>query len=568
MENGQQPPAPRPPIERNGRRSVALNAKGVSTTRTGRSFPRGLEGLAATGWLSSLLALGGDGQEQPLWDPEKEGLSAFSYAVSHLSIHPAGYENGMAAGATSGRGGFVVLNLVLAALTLAVFLSTRRLKLAPSHVVVLNALSCGILVGAVLGIILPEGFEAQQAGGKGREASGIPILIGYAFQLLLDNVGTACRSGHHHHSSVLSGHPKHSPLPTTPRDAGEYGMEEDSERLDSLTVEASTGRAQEGGNGRFLSDSRRTSSALRSPWSSEDENIVEMTSVEGVPPGVPPATRASQAHFPPPSTSAACRGGRQPGRSSNSPVEPWESHRDHYRPSQRTSKARGDGSLPALRGPSGPTLLGSGDGGSPQPAFLGLLVHCLADGVALGASSLGTSSLQLTVYLALMIHKLPVAFATGTLLAKSLAPRTGPGTLRPPHQRLTQTQQLEQEQEQQPSEQEQRAKSFLYHALAFSLASPLAALSTHLILRVQQRQQTKEGVESLNHNTTFVGSGLLFSAGTFLYVSVGHIMPELLHSHEHVRNTFVTRAVVLLLLIMGMFAVPLLARLAPDHGFR
>lgn len=48
-----------------------------------------------------------------------------------------------------GSGMFVFLNLLLGALTLLVFLSTRRLVLAPFHATLLNALACGILVGGV-----------------------------------------------------------------------------------------------------------------------------------------------------------------------------------------------------------------------------------------------------------------------------------------------------------------------------------------------------------------------------------------------------------------------------------
>jgi len=184
-------------------------------------------------------------------------------------------------------------------------------------------------------------------------------------------------------------------------------------------------------------------------------------------------------------------------------------------------------------------------------------VHCLADGIALGASFLGTASLQGTVFLALVIHKLPVAFATGTWVTTTITR----ATKRPPHR---QQQQQQQPQQQQQQLQRMNTRLFLYHALAFSLASPVTAFLTHIVLQLQRRRHQHD--ESNSSSNVFVGHVLLFSGGTFLYVSVGHILPEVMHSQQMAKGPIGRKGLVLLVVMVGMFAVPLLARMAPEHG--
>ncbi|SDA07539.1 BZ3501_MvSof-1269-A2-R1_Chr6-2g08641 [Microbotryum saponariae] len=91
---------------------------------------------------------------------------------------------------------------------------------------------------------------------------------------------------------------------------------------------------------------------------------------------------------------------------------------------------------------------------------IGLVVHSLADGVSLGASSLpsgeqavtqvaSSTSLELIIFLAIMVHKAPAAFALSSLLSSNRS--VSPSFLR---------------------------KSLL----AFSLAAPLGALTTYGLL--------------------------------------------------------------------------------------
>ncbi|MCL4141696.1 UNVERIFIED_CONTAM: hypothetical protein GTU68_048011, partial [Idotea baltica] len=55
------------------------------------------------------------------------------------------------------------------------------------------------------------------------------------------------------------------------------------------------------------------------------------------------------------------------------------------------------------------------------------------------------------------------------------------------------------------------------HLLLFAVAAPVGAFVTFLII-------TKSGSESLS-STKSAGVAMLFSAGTFLYVSTVHVLP-------------------------------------------
>lgn len=121
----------------------------------------------------------------------------------------------------------------------------------------------------------------------------------------------------------------------------------------------------------------------------------------------------------------------------------------------------------------------------PQRALsttLGLCIHATADGIALGASSSSTSttSLSLIIFVAIMVHKAPAAFGlTAVLLKQGLGKRGA------------------------------RA-----HLMAFSLAAPIGAVGTWVVVRTLGGGSGDE--ESMRWWT---GVLLLFSGGTFLYVS-------------------------------------------------
>jgi len=119
----------------------------------------------------------------------------------------------------------------------------------------------------------------------------------------------------------------------------------------------------------------------------------------------------------------------------------------------------------------------SGPGFRPSSTTTGLVIHAAADGIALGASTTGSSqSLGFVVFLALMIHKAPAAFGlTAVLLKQGLSRR--------------------------------KART---HLAVFSLAAPAGALATWAV--AQLLGGNAEGISS----KFSTGILLLFSGGTFL----------------------------------------------------
>jgi len=112
---------------------------------------------------------------------------------------------------------------------------------------------------------------------------------------------------------------------------------------------------------------------------------------------------------------------------------------------------------------------------------VGLVLHALTDGLALGASvTTGMITISLPILAAVMVHKVPVAFGLGTFLWHKSARQEGD-----PMRIL----------------------------LIFSLATPLGLLLTFLFLR------------RLSHE--WIGLMLLFSGGTFLYVATIEVLARI-----------------------------------------
>ncbi|XP_037652469.1 zinc transporter ZIP9 [Sebastes umbrosus] len=123
---------------------------------------------------------------------------------------------------------------------------------------------------------------------------------------------------------------------------------------------------------------------------------------------------------------------------------------------------------------------------------LGLVVHAAADGVALGAAaSTSQTSVQLIVFVAIMLHKAPAAFGLVSFLMHAGLERN-------------------------------RIRK---HLLVFALAAPVLAMLTFLGLS----QSSKEALSDFNAT----GVAMLFSAGTFLYVATVHVLPEVGGGHSH-----------------------------------
>uniref|UniRef100_A0A3P9N7L9 Zinc transporter ZIP9 n=1 Tax=Poecilia reticulata TaxID=8081 RepID=A0A3P9N7L9_POERE len=119
-------------------------------------------------------------------------------------------------------------------------------------------------------------------------------------------------------------------------------------------------------------------------------------------------------------------------------------------------------------------------------ATLGLVIHAAADGFALGAAvATGQATVQVIVFFAVILHKAPAAFGLVSFLM---------------HAGL-------------------EKKDIQGHLLTFSAAAPIVAISTYFIL---------QAVGDSSHNQlSATGVGMLFSAGTFLYVATVHVLPEI-----------------------------------------
>lgn len=124
----------------------------------------------------------------------------------------------------------------------------------------------------------------------------------------------------------------------------------------------------------------------------------------------------------------------------------------------------------------------------------GLVIHAAADGIAMGASATSSNTkLGFIIFLAIMVHKAPAAFGlTSVLLKQGLSKRAARG-----------------------------------HLIIFSLAAPLGALTTWLLVNIAGGA----GMEGEN-GQWWTGMLLLFSAGTFLYVAM-HAMQDDAAQHDH-----------------------------------
>ncbi|XP_034041428.1 zinc transporter ZIP9 [Thalassophryne amazonica] len=125
-------------------------------------------------------------------------------------------------------------------------------------------------------------------------------------------------------------------------------------------------------------------------------------------------------------------------------------------------------------------------------ATLGLVIHAAADGFALGAA-VATSqvTVQLVVFFAVILHKAPAAFGLVSFLL---------------HAGLDK-------------------KHIQGHLLVFSAAAPIFAITTYFILHASG--------STCQDRLSATGIGMLFSAGTFLYVATVHVLPEISSNKTH-----------------------------------
>ncbi|GLB38237.1 putative ZIP Zinc transporter [Lyophyllum shimeji] len=314
-----------------------------------------------------------------------------------------------------------LMSLVLGIASFACGTLPLSFVFSKSHLDRLSALGTGLLLGAALGVIIPEGIETAAKENTARfltHTIALSLLFGFTFMLIIEQlVSPHAHSHSHHHADNLSLH----------------------------TVKG---------------DPNHKSAVLEF-----DAELGDLERDEGVDhPGYP----QPRAPAPVPSHEVEAPG--------------------------PTSRA--------------------------FPLTFGLAVHGLADGLALGASSLaqtgsgGTSSLPLIVFLALIIHKAPTSLAlTTSLLATSLP----------------------------------RAKCKKYLAV-FASSTPIGAIASYLLFSFLG-----------NGDGGWTGVALLFSGGTFLYVATV-LQPVSEHSGSHVSGELRPGRRVLYI-SLGMFVPFLLSAL-------
>ncbi|KAJ9092185.1 hypothetical protein QFC21_006930 [Naganishia friedmannii] len=178
-------------------------------------------------------------------------------------------------------------------------------------------------------------------------------------------------------------------------------------------------------------------------------------------------------------------------------------HARRHRDSNASTTSGGGGSITdrcqeALGG-------ASGQGVAALNATLGLVIHALADGVALGASSLsGSGGLGLVVFLAVIVHKGPTALGlTTTLLSLNLT-----------------------------------KKQIRTRLFVFSISAPLGAVVTYMIVKAvgAGAGQGGRGADQVDAIGWWTGVVLLFSGGSFLYVAtvISPLSDSDAHgTHEH-----------------------------------
>lgn len=121
-------------------------------------------------------------------------------------------------------------------------------------------------------------------------------------------------------------------------------------------------------------------------------------------------------------------------------------------------------------------------------AYLGISLHSLVDGLAVGAS-LGSLALSTVVFLSILVHKVPYSYSLGSLLC--LGNRSRP--------------------------------RLLTMILIFALMTPIGAILTHALIR------------DMPEST--LGYAMGFSAGNFLFVATSDLLPQIkLHDRRERRQ--------------------------------
>jgi zinc transporter ZupT len=121
---------------------------------------------------------------------------------------------------------------------------------------------------------------------------------------------------------------------------------------------------------------------------------------------------------------------------------------------------------------------------NPSSIIFGLCIHALTDGMAIGAALASRSMvLTLSIFLGVIIHKLPAAFSVGVFSMHERSDRN----------------------------------KTIKDVLLFSLAAPIMIIAAYFLLGGVDEQ--------------YLGLAILFSGGTFLYVATVDVLPDV-HNSE------------------------------------
>jgi len=135
-------------------------------------------------------------------------------------------------------------------------------------------------------------------------------------------------------------------------------------------------------------------------------------------------------------------------------------------------------------------------------AYIGIGSHSILDGIAIGAGTM--MNLSFIIILAVTIHKFPAALALSSLLVK------GKGYTK---------------------------KKILLSMFIFALATPVGALVSVFIF---------QGVDDY-----VVATALGISAGTFLFISIGDLLPTVYEEHEKGYKNLVSLCLGTLVMILS-----------------
>ena len=135
-------------------------------------------------------------------------------------------------------------------------------------------------------------------------------------------------------------------------------------------------------------------------------------------------------------------------------------------------------------------------------AYIGLGFHSILDGIAIGAGTM--MNLSFIIILAVTLHKFPAALALSSLLVKG---------------------------------KEYTKKKILLSMFIFALATPVGALVAVFIF---------QGVDDY-----VVATALGISAGTFLFISIGDLLPTVYEEHEKGYKNLVSLCLGTLVMILS-----------------